>query len=363
MDVRNLFYQTKDVWVVSTVYNPRNAPQMIAAHTYDLVLFDIDIEGCCATELLLEVTSVARHPPVIIVSRAYSLVFYKFAMKVGVCGYFSLSRDASVLVDRIERYISALFGNSDRGTVDDAGSGLSDRLIGNSARMVALRQSIVALRDRRENVMIYGETGSGKDLVARMVHENSPAAAGPCIVQNVSCITASLAESILFGTVRGCYTGAENRKGLFEEANRGTLFLDEIGELDLSLQPKFLRALEDRRVSRLGSSVPRAVDFRLICATNRSLASAVDEGLFRADLFQRIDVLRLHVPPLRDHPEDIPALAAYRLSGYRKILSNAALDKLYAYRWPGNVRQLFNCLARAVCGCKGDVIYPDQILF
>jgi DNA-binding NtrC family response regulator len=336
---------------------------MIVARAYDLVLFDIDMEGCCATELLLQVTNVARHPPVIIVSRVYSLAFFKFVVKAGACGYFSLSRDTSILIDRIERYVSALSGNNGCFSGVDTKDELSSCLLGKSSRMVALRQSILALRDRRENVMIYGETGSGKDLVARMVHENSPVASGPCVVQNVSCITASLAESILFGTVRGSYTGAEDRKGLFEEANRGTLFLDEIGELDLSLQPKFLRVLEDRRVSPLGSSCPRSVDFRLVCATNRSLVDAVDAGLFRADLFQRIDVLRLEVPPLRDHPEDIPALAASRLSGYRKILSNASLDKLCAYHWPGNIRQLFNCLSRAACCSPGDVIYPDQILF
>jgi transcriptional regulator with PAS, ATPase and Fis domain len=211
--------------------------------------------------------------------------------------------------------------------------------------------------------LITGETGSGKELVAKMIHSYSTVSTGPYAILNSSCIPSTLAESILFGTLPGSYTGAVDVKGLFEEANHGSLFLDEIGELDSGLQAKFLRVLEDKQVSRLGSHLKKRVEFRLITATNRSLNQLVSAGLFREDLFYRLEVFRLETPPLRAHPEDIPLLSRGILEKNHKVLSNDAIDKLIGYSWPGNVRQLFHCLLRACASCDSDIIPPEKILF
>jgi two-component system response regulator PilR (NtrC family) len=237
-------------------------------------------------------------------------------------------------------------------------------IIGQSDAMAALRSRIQSIRDTTETVLITGETGSGKDLVARMIHEASPVSAGPFVPCNVSCIPESLAESALFGSCRGSYTGStRDVKGLFEAANGGTLFLDEIGELSLALQPKLLRVLEEGSVSRIGSFERRPVRFRLICATHRDLADMVAARRFRTDLFYRLDVIRVESPPLRSHPEDIPALASRCLLRHRKVLSPRALEKLKGYPWPGNVRQLYACLLRAACAARGAVIDCDSIDF
>ena len=195
---------------------------------------------------------------------------------------------------------------------------LASVLQGKSRQIEAVRKSIIDYRKRLEPLMIYGETGTGKDLVARLVHQFSPVSMGPYNAMNVSCIPSGLAESTLFGTVPGSFTGACNSPGLFESSNQGTLFLDEIGEMDISLQPKFLRVLEDKTVTRVGSFKGNKVDFRVICATNRRLIDAVREGCFRSDLYYRLDVLRVSIPPLREHPEDIPILCAPVLATYQK---------------------------------------------
>jgi DNA-binding NtrC family response regulator len=362
-DIRVLHHKAFLVWNVSMLEDIRDAPNLISDGQYDLILFDLGLTGVNAMDLLFRITAAPRHPPVFILSREYCFDFLSLACKAGVCGYFHIPYSMCALDRQINRFFEAgeyAFGLSgENGTGDP----LTDTILGKSVLMRQLRSDILTYRTRTEPVMVYGETGSGKDLVARMIHRNSPVSTGPFVSFNVSCITASLAESILFGSTRGSFTGAQDTKGLFEESDSGTLFLDEIGELDPCIQPKFLRVIEDKIVSRLGSSLPKQVDFRIVCATNKYLPAAVASGHFREDLFHRLDVLRLEIPPLREHPEDIPLLASFKLKGYRKVLSNNALEKLNLYTWPGNVRQLFNCLARAACLTKTDVIYPDQILF
>lgn len=362
-DVRELAYRSRTIWSVTAAHDISAVCHQAASAPFDFILLDIGLTGAYGPDVLKQLSAQQNHPPLFILSREYCFYFYDLAYRSGVCGYFHIPYSFSMLALRIERFFEAATFASIEKTAGSAESLLAETILGKSGLMTKLRESILALQNRTEPVIISGETGCGKDLVARMIHEHSPVASGPFKVLNVSCIPNSLAESLLFGTVRGCYTDATDRKGLFEAAEGGTLFLDEIGELDLMLQPKFLRVLEEQKVTPIGSSCSRFVNFRLLCATNRNMHEAVGSGKFREDLFYRLDILRIQIPPLRSHPEDIPLLASSLLQKYRKVLSSHALEKLGGYYWPGNVRQLFNCLTRAACTSGSDVIYPDQILF
>ncbi|HZS39307.1 MAG TPA: sigma 54-interacting transcriptional regulator [Polyangia bacterium] len=227
-------------------------------------------------------------------------------------------------------------------------------LLGRSVAMRRLFAILERIAPTETTVLVEGETGTGKELVAEAIHEESARSAGPFVVFDCSAISANLIESELFGHVRGAFTGAvAERMGAFEAADGGTLFLDEIGELPLDLQPKLLRALERREVRRIGQNAPRTVDVRIVAATNRTLASEVERGAFREDLFYRLDVVRVALPPLRERAEDIPLLVDHfakqlSKSGAPAELPRATVRGFQTQAWPGNVRELRNAVARAV---------------
>src|SRR4030095_2520974 len=218
-------------------------------------------------------------------------------------------------------------------------------------------------------VLIEGESGTGKELFARSLHALSPRADAPFVAINCAAIPETLLETELFGHERGAFTGAVARKpGKFEMAHRGTLFLDEIGDLPLALQAKILRALEERRFERVGGTALVTVDVRLVAATNRGLRAAVAARRFREDLFFRLSVFPITVPPLRDRPGDIPLLARFFIDRFCRdmkkkplSISPAALEQLLSYRWPGNVRELQNCIERAVILADGDAVLPRHL--
>jgi DNA-binding NtrC family response regulator len=218
-------------------------------------------------------------------------------------------------------------------------------------------------------VLVRGESGVGKELIARAIHQASPRRDGPYLALNCAALSASLLESELFGHERGAFTGASERKiGKFEAAHGGTLMLDEIGEMSLEAQAKFLRILEGKPFVRLGSNQPITVDVRVIAATNRDLEQAVGQGLFRSDLYFRLRVIELNVPPLRHRQEDIAVLAEHfldRLSATdrlpRRELSEAALAAMQSYHWPGNIRELKNSIERALVLAVGDRIEPEDL--
>jgi len=214
-------------------------------------------------------------------------------------------------------------------------------------------------------VLILGESGVGKEVVAQTIHRGSPRAAGPLIAANCAGLPETLIESELFGHTKGAFTGADQaRPGYFRAAHGGTLFLDEIGDLPLRLQPKLLRAIESGQVTPVGSDVPVQVDTRLIAATNRDLQAAVAEGRFRDDLYYRINVVELIVPPLVERQDDILPLArqfAAEFAGGPVRLSPQAVQCLLAYSWPGNVRQLRNAIQRSCLLCRGDIILPEHL--
>jgi DNA-binding NtrC family response regulator len=218
-------------------------------------------------------------------------------------------------------------------------------------------------------VLVTGESGTGKELVARLLHAHGPRPKGPFVAVNCAALSEGLLESELFGHARGSFTGAvRERRGRFEEADGGTLFLDEVGEMPPALQVRLLRVLQEREVVRVGENTPRTVDVRVVAATNRDLAAEVKAGRFREDLYYRLQVVPVHLPPLRERAEDVVALAEQLVRetsarhgkpGVR--LSREALDALRAYRWPGNVRELGNALERAVLLCRDDLVRVDDL--
>jgi DNA-binding NtrC family response regulator len=242
-------------------------------------------------------------------------------------------------------------------------------IIGESLSIKKVIAEVKKIADARSNVLLLGETGTGKELIARAIHFNSSRAAKPFIPINCSAIPENLLESELFGHVKGAFTGAIMlKKGLFEEADGGTVFLDEIGDLGVPLQAKLLRVLEDHQIRPVGGNQSVKIDLRFICATNRNLENAVREGTFREDLFYRINVITLKLPPLRERKEDIELLARHLVQKYStelgkgvKEIDAEALNLLKAYRWPGNVRELQNIIERAVLIAEDGAILPENL--
>ncbi len=246
-------------------------------------------------------------------------------------------------------------------------------LVGHGVRMREIFAVLEKVAASDLTVLVRGETGTGKELVARAIHRASKRSQRPLVVQDCSAIPANLIESILFGHERGSFTGAADRKqGCFEVADRGTLFLDEIGELDISLQPKLLRVLETREVQRVGGTRMIPVDVRVVAATNRDLREMVNDGTFREDLYYRLSVVQVDLPPLRERPEDVPVLAhqfleesakrGHQGEGAHYTITRDAMMKLQAYPWPGNVRELKNTIERAVSLSDGTELGMHDLL-
>ncbi|MFL5577295.1 MAG: sigma-54-dependent transcriptional regulator [Gemmatimonadaceae bacterium] len=264
-------------------------------------------------------------------------------------------------VDRLREELAALR--------DHGAPGEAEGIVGRSAGVRTVVEVARKVARYPSTVLVTGESGTGKELVARLVHRASPRAAAPFVAINCGAIPEALLESELFGHARGAFTGATSeRRGLFEEADGGTLFLDEIAELPVSLQVKLLRALQEGEVRRVGDNASRTVDVRVVTATARDLEAEVAAGRFRADLFYRINVVRLHLPPLRERGEDVPSLArhfavrcAERFGAPARGIARAAMRHLVEYGWPGNVRELENVIERAVVLSDGDEIGAEHL--
>jgi two-component system, NtrC family, response regulator AtoC len=241
-------------------------------------------------------------------------------------------------------------------------------LVGRSPGMLEIYKKIAMVSESRSTVLIYGESGTGKELVAKAIHHNGPRSSQRFFAVNCGALAESLLETELFGHVRGSFTGAvENKRGILEEASGGTVFLDELSEMSPALQVKLLRAIEEQEVRRIGSNQPVKIDLRIIAASNRVLGQLVDEGKFRADLYYRLRVVEINIPPLRERTEDIPLLVDYflkRLGRERSqnyTLSNQSLSALLSYDWPGNVRELENALEAATALNRSGVITPEDL--
>jgi DNA-binding NtrC family response regulator len=244
-----------------------------------------------------------------------------------------------------------------------------DQIVGHSKPMLEVYKTVAMVLNSRSTVLIQGESGTGKELIARAIHYNGPRSSKPFVVVNCATLPEPLLESELFGHVRGAFTGAvTSKKGLFEEAEGGTCFLDEIGDMSLPLQAKLLRVIQEREIRRVGSTEPICVDARILAATNQPLEQKVRQGLFREDLFYRLRVVTLTLPPLRERREDIPLLADYFLKKCSADLKKTvvaftpqAIDLLCRYSWPGNVRELEHTIEHAVALTTNTVILPEDL--
>jgi two-component system response regulator HydG len=242
-------------------------------------------------------------------------------------------------------------------------------LLGRSPAMRRISELILDVADTDSHILIQGESGTGKEVVARVIHQESKRSKGPFVVVNCAAYAETLLQSELFGHEKGAFTGAIRRKpGRFEQAAGGTIFLDEIGEISLSTQVVLLRVIQDRRFERVGGEQTLSTDARIIAATNRDLAQAMASGTFREDLYWRLNVIAVQVPPLRDRKEDIPQLVSNFIDRFNEQLSKTiggftkeALDRLFSHHWPGNVRELENAVERAVVLAKGEYITPEDL--
>jgi two-component system response regulator GlrR len=294
-------------------------------------------------------------------------------MADGVYHYVTKPFDVEDLVHRVNKAIERQKTHSEVKQVRNKiqSRRKSDYIVGASPKIEELLTQISIVAQNDVPVIIYGESGTGKELVARAIHYTGRRADKPFIVENCGAIPENLIENELFGHVKGAYTDARtDQKGLFEEAHLGTLFLDEIGELPLSLQVKFLRVLQDGEFKRIGSTRPIKVDVRVIAATNKDLIQAIAEKTFREDLFYRLNVIPMHIPPLRERKEDIPLLINHFLAEFNKELgknvegfSPAAIQKMMTYQWPGNVRELKNKVKQAMVLTRNNVIGAEDLFF
>jgi DNA-binding NtrC family response regulator len=341
---------------------------------FDVVLLDIRMPGLSGLDTLREIRKLEDAPEVIMLTADTSLGTGIEAMRLGAYDY--LTKPATL--DEIEAVVrkadekrrlvrqNASLRDAVRPAAEDAQSALIFRSKA-MEDLVALAES-AARAD--STVVITGESGTGKDVLARFIHARSARADAPVISVNCAALPEPLFESEFFGHERGAFTGATaTKRGLIEAADGSTLFLDEVGEMPAQIQVKLLRFLEEGRFRRVGSTRDRESDVRVVAATNRNLADDVRQGRFRADLFYRLNVISLHVPPLRQRREDIPALVEHFLAVFRERFRRPALElseesrrRLSAYDWPGNVRELRNCLERAAALATADLIEADQVL-
>ncbi len=338
----------------------------------DVMLIDLRMPELDGMETLRRMKPSGLGAPAIIMMTAYgSANDVMEAMKLGAFDYVQKPFDLTAVKEVIAKAVANRLPINQREEwqVTHEQVERMDNLIGLSPAMQEVYKLVGKVSMSKATVFIQGESGTGKELIAKAIHANSPRAEKPMISVNCGAIPENLLESELFGYERGAFTGANNRKlGFFELADGGTIFLDEVGELSLSLQVKLLRALQERTINRLGGIEPIAVDVRVIAATNRDLLERIKQNLFREDLFYRLNVVPIHVPPLRERKEDIPLLLNHFFAKFGEALekkvgyvSKQAVQMLMDYDWPGNVRQLENVIERAVVMANGPAILPEHL--
>ncbi|MCG6947795.1 MAG: sigma-54 dependent transcriptional regulator [Acidobacteria bacterium] len=334
----------------------------------DVVLLDLMLPDRSGLDLLPEIKELDPHLPVVVITAYSSVESAIEAMRGGAFHYVPKpfkNEEVLHLVRRAAERRALLVENLElRSRLEGMGE-----IVGTSRRIQEVFELMRRAAPARSTILVAGESGTGKELVARAIHRLSPRGDGPFVPVHTSAIPADLLESTLFGHVKGAFTGAVNtRKGLFEAAHNGTLFLDEVGTISLETQTKLLRVIQEREIRRVGSVEAKPVDARLVAATNTDLWDEVQQGNFREDLYYRLNVITIELPPLRERREDIPLLVTHFLrlfneENQRQVegFSSAAMDALAAYHWPGNVRELENAVERAVVLCRSDSIELDEL--
>ena len=348
----------KDGHRVETVNSGEAAKRKIDSALFDVVLTDVKMPNTGGIEVLKHARRVSPETAVVLITAVEDVHAAIQAVKEGASDYIQKGPDL------LEAIRLAIQNSVDRVTLrrqnqalrrDAATRNSLDNIIGSSAAVIRLKETIRTVASTSSTIVIHGESGTGKELVARAVHACSPRANEPFVSVNCGAFPETLLESELFGYVKGAFTGAaQNKSGLFEAAHDGTLFLDEISEMSLAMQVKLLRVLQERNLRPVGGTDEISVDVRVIAATNKDLAKMVTEGTFREDLYYRVSVIPIEVPPLRERREDVALLAAHFLKKYAPAagknivrIAQSSLQDLCTYEWPGNVRQLENTIERA----------------
>ncbi|MGQ0626643.1 MAG: sigma-54-dependent transcriptional regulator, partial [Phycisphaerales bacterium] len=365
---------------VATADSAEAALNQIAKRRPDAVVTDLKMPGGTGIDLIRQIRAFDDDLPVILMTAFGTVETAVEALKSGAFDYLTKPFEGDELVIAVKRAIeharvvrenAVLRAGVGQAAGASAGSVLKglDRLVGDSAAMRRVKEQALAVAESHGTVLVCGESGTGKEVVARAVHEMSLRRDGPFLGMNCAALSESLLESELFGHERGAFTGAEKlRKGRFELSDRGTLLLDEISEVSTRVQAKLLRVLQERAFERVGSSTPIGVDVRIIATSNQDLPRAVSAGRFRQDLFFRLNVLPIHMPPLRDRLEDLPLLAQHfagilaRREGRDAVtFEPGAFEAFKTYTWPGNVRELQNIVERAAVLSRGRPISADLV--
>ena len=341
------------------------------SNAFDVIVTDLRLPGCDGVSVLRAARERDPGTSVLVMTAYGSIETAVEAMRSGAFDFVQKPLDLDQLELRVARGVDhrRLLYEVTELRAEQAARQASEQIIGNSLALRSALDLAKRVAPTRSTVLITGETGTGKELIAGLIHRTSPRADGPLVKVNCAALPETLLESELFGHERGSFTGADRQRiGRFEEANGGTLFLDEVGDTSNATQAKLLRVLQERRFHRLGGSTLLRTDARIISATNQDLGARIEEGLFREDLYFRLNVIRIHLPPLRERSEDLVDLAHHFLRELSTEMSHsirgfteAALAKIRSHDWPGNVRELHNTLERAVLMAEGPRIDAEDL--
>jgi DNA-binding NtrC family response regulator len=361
----------REGYQVDWVQTGEDALAQLRQETYDLLVVDVRMPGMTGLEVTRAVRKERAALPIVVMTAFGSMETTIEAIREGAFDYISKPMNLEELKSVVARALTRVEQRSltgSRSTEQKAGERLGV-VIGRSAAMVEVYKTVAHVAPTKSTVLILGESGTGKELIARAIHQHSPRAQSPFVAVDCGVLTETLLESELFGHVRGAFTGAvTDKKGVFEEAQGGTCFLDEIGDISPNMQAKLLRVLQEHEIRRVGGKEWVKVDVRVVAATNRNLAELVGKGNFRRDLYFRLNVIPLRLPPLRERTEDIPSLALHFLKLYSlennknvTAIADEALDLLRAYPWPGNIRELENTIERAVAFARQSVLAVEDL--
>ena len=347
--------------------NAYSAQRILREQPFDGILVDLKMPGMDGAEFVRWVRDEGFRMPIIMMSAHGEISDAVNAMKHGVQDFIVKPFAPEEVIIKLKNLVEA----QNFRTLQEMEERLPQEraFIGESVQIRKIKDTISRIATTNSSVLITGESGTGKEVVARSIHEQSTVSSGPFVAINIGGVPENLLESELFGYEKGAFTGATGRKiGMFELANGGTLFLDEIGDMPYALQVKILRVLQERSITRLGGTEPIPINARIVCATNKDLESLVREGKFREDLFFRLNVVRIHIPPLRERKDDIPLLCAWiikklniNMGRHFSGLTPDAMEKLKNYDFYGNIRELENILERAAIFSDGDLISEDNI--
>ena len=355
---------------VDQAHSGDEAIDLLRAGLYDLLVIDVRMPGMSGLEATRAVHK--QHPalPIIVITAFGSMETAIEAIHEGAFDFISKPMNLEEIKKTVSRALAqrALRENAQRSGAEGKGE-QPGTIIGKSPAVMGVYKIMARVAPTKSSVLILGESGTGKERIARAIHQHSPRASRPFVAVDCGALTETLLESEIFGHVRGAFTGAVvDKKGVFEEAEGGTCFLDEIGDISPNMQAKLLRVLQEHEVRRVGGKDWMKVDVRVIAATNQNLDDLVAKGTFRQDLYYRLNVIAIHLPPLRERMEDVPLLARYFLKCYSQengksigAISDAAMKLLCSYSWPGNIRELENAIEQAVVLSNQPVLAPDDL--